>query len=123
MLPVQGEGREWSVDEDYCRNVPPPYVPLSLSSSPFPLPPSPFPLPLPFLPFSLFFSLFLLSISLSPSIPPPPPPPPRYIFTMLSPLARLIFPPPDDHQLTHLHEDNMQIVVLPHPTSCTGQWQ
>ena len=28
---------------------------------------------------------------------------------MLSPLARLIFPAPDDHQMTYLREDNMKI--------------
>ena len=60
---------------------------------------------LSFLPFLLFsfspspFPSHLLSSSL----------PLRYIFTMCSPLARLIFPTPDDHQLTHLHEDNMRI--------------
>ena len=33
----------------------------------------------------------------------------RYIFTMLSPLARLAFPPDDVHQLTTLYEDNLRI--------------
>ena len=33
----------------------------------------------------------------------------RYIFTMLSPLARLAFPQPDDHQLNTLYEDNLRI--------------
>ncbi|KAL1128861.1 hypothetical protein AAG570_013395 [Ranatra chinensis] len=34
---------------------------------------------------------------------------PRYIFTMLSPLARLIFHPHDDPLLTYLKEDNQRI--------------
>ncbi|XP_065897461.1 DNA topoisomerase 2-alpha-like isoform X2 [Dysidea avara] len=34
---------------------------------------------------------------------------PRYIFTMLSPLARLIFNPIDDNQLNYLHDDNLRI--------------
>ena len=33
----------------------------------------------------------------------------RYIFTMLSPLARLIFNPIDDNQLNYLHDDNLRI--------------
>lgn len=33
----------------------------------------------------------------------------RYIFTKLSPLARLIFPPSDDSQLAYLREDNVKI--------------
>lgn len=33
----------------------------------------------------------------------------RYIFTMLSSLARLIFPSSDDSQLSYLHEDNVRI--------------
>ena len=71
MLPVQGEGRECWMDEDYCMNIPSflrPSVPPALPSLPL-----------------------------------------RYSFTMLSPLARLVFPPPDDHQLTYLREDNMRI--------------
>ncbi|XP_077997716.1 DNA topoisomerase 2-alpha-like isoform X2 [Glandiceps talaboti] len=34
---------------------------------------------------------------------------PRYIFTMLSPLARLLFPQHDDPRLTYLYDDNQQI--------------
>ena len=33
----------------------------------------------------------------------------RYIFTQLSPLARLIFPSSDDTQLAYLRDDNMRI--------------
>uniref|UniRef100_A0A452Q8Z3 DNA topoisomerase 2 n=1 Tax=Ursus americanus TaxID=9643 RepID=A0A452Q8Z3_URSAM len=34
---------------------------------------------------------------------------PRYIFTMLSPLARLLFPPKDDHTLKFLYDDNQRV--------------
>lgn len=34
---------------------------------------------------------------------------PRYIFTMLSPLARLLFPPKDDHTLRFLYDDNQRV--------------
>ncbi|XP_075677432.1 DNA topoisomerase 2-alpha-like isoform X3 [Dermatophagoides pteronyssinus] len=34
---------------------------------------------------------------------------PRYIFTMLSPLARKLFPPLDDPLLAHLYDDNLRI--------------
>ncbi|XP_004633941.1 DNA topoisomerase 2-alpha [Octodon degus] len=34
---------------------------------------------------------------------------PRYIFTMLSPLARLLFPPRDDHTLRFLYDDNQRV--------------
>ncbi|KAM8988579.1 DNA topoisomerase 2-alpha [Ara ararauna] len=34
---------------------------------------------------------------------------PRYIFTMLSPLARLVFPPMDDHVLRFLYDDNQRV--------------
>ncbi|XP_010138483.1 PREDICTED: DNA topoisomerase 2-alpha, partial [Buceros rhinoceros silvestris] len=34
---------------------------------------------------------------------------PRYIFTMLSPLARLLFPPTDDHVLRFLYDDNQRV--------------
>ncbi|XP_013005084.1 DNA topoisomerase 2-alpha isoform X2 [Cavia porcellus] len=34
---------------------------------------------------------------------------PRYIFTMLSPLARLLFPPKDDHTLNFLYDDNQRV--------------
>uniref|UniRef100_A0A8C5K1X9 DNA topoisomerase 2 n=1 Tax=Jaculus jaculus TaxID=51337 RepID=A0A8C5K1X9_JACJA len=34
---------------------------------------------------------------------------PRYIFTMLSPLARLVFPPKDDHTLKFLYDDNQRV--------------
>ncbi|XP_060111232.1 DNA topoisomerase 2-alpha [Heteronotia binoei] len=34
---------------------------------------------------------------------------PRYIFTMLSPLARLMFPPVDDNVLTFLYDDNRRV--------------
>ncbi|XP_075378864.1 DNA topoisomerase 2-alpha [Mycteria americana] len=34
---------------------------------------------------------------------------PRYIFTMLSPLARLLFPPMDDHILRFLYDDNQRV--------------
>ncbi|XP_009992519.1 PREDICTED: DNA topoisomerase 2-alpha [Chaetura pelagica] len=34
---------------------------------------------------------------------------PRYIFTMLSPLARLLFPPMDDHVLKFLYDDNQRV--------------
>ncbi|XP_055983373.1 DNA topoisomerase 2-alpha [Sorex fumeus] len=34
---------------------------------------------------------------------------PRYIFTMLSPLARLLFPPNDDHTLRFLYDDNQRV--------------
>ncbi|XP_011381397.1 DNA topoisomerase 2-alpha [Pteropus vampyrus] len=34
---------------------------------------------------------------------------PRYIFTMLSPLARLLFPPQDDHTLKFLYDDNQRV--------------
>lgn len=33
----------------------------------------------------------------------------RYIFTKLSPLARLIFPAADDSQLSYMREDNVRI--------------
>ena len=33
----------------------------------------------------------------------------RYIFTMLSPLARVVFNPVDDHQLNYLFDDNLRI--------------
>ena len=33
----------------------------------------------------------------------------RYIFTMLSPLAQIIFSPLDDEQLTYLYDDNLRI--------------
>ena len=33
----------------------------------------------------------------------------RYIFTMLSPLARIIFNPLDDEQLNYLYDDNLRI--------------
>ncbi len=35
--------------------------------------------------------------------------PSRYIFTMLSPLTRLLFPNLDDPQLSYLYEDNVRI--------------
>ncbi|XP_010840906.1 PREDICTED: DNA topoisomerase 2-alpha isoform X1 [Bison bison bison] len=34
---------------------------------------------------------------------------PRYIFTMLSPLARLLFPAKDDHTLKFLYDDNQRV--------------
>nr|O42130.2 RecName: Full=DNA topoisomerase 2-alpha; AltName: Full=DNA topoisomerase II, alpha isozyme [Gallus gallus]BAA22539.2 DNA topoisomeraseII_alpha [Gallus gallus] len=34
---------------------------------------------------------------------------PRYIFTMLSPLARLLFPPVDDNVLRFLYDDNQRV--------------
>uniref|UniRef100_G1QMW9 DNA topoisomerase 2 n=1 Tax=Nomascus leucogenys TaxID=61853 RepID=G1QMW9_NOMLE len=34
---------------------------------------------------------------------------PRYIFTMLSSLARLLFPPKDDHTLKFLYDDNQRV--------------
>ncbi|XP_030321753.1 DNA topoisomerase 2-alpha [Calypte anna] len=34
---------------------------------------------------------------------------PRYIFTMLSPLARLLFPPTDDNVLRFLYDDNQRV--------------
>ncbi|XP_075846911.1 DNA topoisomerase 2-alpha [Microtus pennsylvanicus] len=34
---------------------------------------------------------------------------PRYIFTMLSPLTRLLFPPNDDHTLKFLYDDNQRV--------------
>ncbi|XP_056367706.1 DNA topoisomerase 2-alpha [Oenanthe melanoleuca] len=34
---------------------------------------------------------------------------PRYIFTMLSPLARLVFPPMDDNILKFLYDDNQRV--------------
>ncbi|OXB63294.1 UNVERIFIED_CONTAM: hypothetical protein H355_011478, partial [Colinus virginianus] len=34
---------------------------------------------------------------------------PRYIFTMLSPLARLLFPPMDDNVLRFLYDDNQRV--------------
>ncbi|XP_017601460.1 PREDICTED: DNA topoisomerase 2-alpha [Corvus brachyrhynchos] len=34
---------------------------------------------------------------------------PRYIFTMLSPLARLVFPPMDDNILRFLYDDNQRV--------------
>lgn len=34
---------------------------------------------------------------------------PRYIFTMLSPLTRLLFPPKDDHTLRFLYDDNQRV--------------
>ncbi|XP_051014468.1 DNA topoisomerase 2-alpha isoform X1 [Acomys russatus] len=34
---------------------------------------------------------------------------PRYIFTMLSPLTRLLFPPRDDHTLRFLYDDNQRV--------------
>ncbi|XP_077169268.1 DNA topoisomerase 2-alpha isoform X2 [Paroedura picta] len=34
---------------------------------------------------------------------------PRYIFTMLSPLARLVFPPVDDNVLNFLYDDNRRV--------------
>ncbi|OPJ74473.1 hypothetical protein AV530_001328 [Patagioenas fasciata monilis] len=34
---------------------------------------------------------------------------PRYIFTMLSPLARLVFPPTDDNILRFLYDDNQRV--------------
>ncbi|KAL4687383.1 hypothetical protein H8959_019511 [Pygathrix nigripes] len=34
---------------------------------------------------------------------------PRYIFTMLSSLARLLFPPKDDHTLRFLYDDNQRV--------------
>ncbi|XP_032285113.1 DNA topoisomerase 2-alpha [Phoca vitulina] len=34
---------------------------------------------------------------------------PRYIFTMLSPLTRLLFPPKDDHTLKFLYDDNQRV--------------
>uniref|UniRef100_A0AAY4DLC9 DNA topoisomerase 2 n=1 Tax=Denticeps clupeoides TaxID=299321 RepID=A0AAY4DLC9_9TELE len=34
---------------------------------------------------------------------------PRYIFTMLSPLARLLFPPVDDNLLKYNYDDNMRV--------------
>lgn len=34
---------------------------------------------------------------------------PRYIFTMLSPLARLLFPARDDHTLKFLYDDNQRV--------------
>ncbi|XP_009947168.1 PREDICTED: DNA topoisomerase 2-alpha, partial [Leptosomus discolor] len=34
---------------------------------------------------------------------------PRYIFTMLSPLARLLFPPMDDNVLKFLYDDNQRV--------------
>uniref|UniRef100_A0A671FSQ2 DNA topoisomerase 2 n=1 Tax=Rhinolophus ferrumequinum TaxID=59479 RepID=A0A671FSQ2_RHIFE len=34
---------------------------------------------------------------------------PRYIFTMLSSLARLLFPPQDDHTLKFLYDDNQRV--------------
>uniref|UniRef100_A0A7M4E424 DNA topoisomerase 2 n=1 Tax=Crocodylus porosus TaxID=8502 RepID=A0A7M4E424_CROPO len=34
---------------------------------------------------------------------------PRYIFTMLSPLARLMFPPMDDNVLKFLYDDNLRV--------------
>ncbi|XP_070249649.1 DNA topoisomerase 2-alpha [Myotis yumanensis] len=34
---------------------------------------------------------------------------PRYIFTMLSPLARLLFPPKDDNTLKFLYDDNQRV--------------
>ncbi|KAM8795340.1 DNA topoisomerase 2-alpha [Eudromia elegans] len=34
---------------------------------------------------------------------------PRYIFTMLSPLARLVFPPMDDNVLRFLYDDNQRV--------------
>ncbi|XP_009700105.1 PREDICTED: DNA topoisomerase 2-alpha, partial [Cariama cristata] len=34
---------------------------------------------------------------------------PRYIFTMLSPLARLLFPPTDDNILRFLYDDNQRV--------------
>ncbi|KFQ28076.1 DNA topoisomerase 2-alpha, partial [Merops nubicus] len=34
---------------------------------------------------------------------------PRYIFTMLSPLARLLFPPVDDNVLKFLYDDNQRV--------------
>ncbi|XP_051925257.1 DNA topoisomerase 2-alpha [Hippocampus zosterae] len=34
---------------------------------------------------------------------------PRYIFTMLSPLARLLFPPTDDNLLTNNYDDNQRV--------------
>ncbi|XP_070571021.1 DNA topoisomerase 2-alpha-like isoform X2 [Ptychodera flava] len=34
---------------------------------------------------------------------------PRYIFTMLSPLTRLLFPAQDDPNLTYLYDDNLRI--------------
>nr|DBA22322.1 TPA: hypothetical protein GDO54_013360 [Pyxicephalus adspersus] len=34
---------------------------------------------------------------------------PRYIFTMLSPLARLLFPPMDDNVLKFIHDDNIKV--------------
>ncbi|KAM5273415.1 DNA topoisomerase 2-alpha [Ctenodactylus gundi] len=34
---------------------------------------------------------------------------PRYIFTMLSPLARLLFPSKDDHTLKFLYDDNQRV--------------
>ncbi|XP_007531101.1 DNA topoisomerase 2-alpha [Erinaceus europaeus] len=34
---------------------------------------------------------------------------PRYIFTMLSPLARLLFPPKDDQTLKFLYDDNQRV--------------
>lgn len=44
-------------------------------------------------------------------LPPTPPLCIRYIFTLLSPLARLLFPINDDPQLRFLKEDNLKLVI------------
>ena len=46
----------------------------------------------------------------------------RYIFTLLSPLARLLFPVNDDPQLNTLKEDNLKLAITTHTLSIGGRF-